>query len=151
MRPPVQAKSPFEKEIILNNQDTHGRTPLIYAVVGRKNAVAKFLVDKGADIHVADQEGRTALHWAVYHDCQKMVTMLLKNGAQPSVLDNDGRSFAHLCSHGVKLKPKDPATFSTKILLQLLKVVPEPEFYQISDNVSVCPHCAVRYCWYPPC
>ena len=37
-------------------------------------------------------------------------------------------------SHGVKLKPSDPPTFSTKILVMLQKSVPQQEFYQLTDN-----------------
>jgi len=39
-------------------------TPLIWAVYNERNAVAKYLVDKGANINARDKSGRSALNYA---------------------------------------------------------------------------------------
>ena len=65
--------SPVEKIKILlkagadiNHRNRSGRTPLIMAVISRKNdAVVKLLVDNGARLDIKDNSGRTAYDWAV--------------------------------------------------------------------------------------
>ena len=66
-------RKPVEKIKILlkagadiNHRNRSGRTPLIMAVISRKDdAVIKLLVDNGALLDIKDNSGRTAYDWAV--------------------------------------------------------------------------------------
>lgn len=44
--------------------ETNGDTAMIYACLGKKIGIAKFLVDQGADITIVDKHGITALSYA---------------------------------------------------------------------------------------
>merc|ERR1712166_781463 len=50
----------------LNAQDKKGKTPLVFAAMFDKPAIACRLIELGADVTIAGKRGGTALHWAAY-------------------------------------------------------------------------------------
>merc|ERR1719345_186714 len=50
----------------LNAPDKKGKTPLVFAAMFNKPAIACRLIELGADVTIADERGATALHWAAY-------------------------------------------------------------------------------------
>merc|ERR1719253_1263959 len=50
----------------LNAQDKKGKTPLVFAAMFNKPAIACRLIELGADVTIANARGATALHWAAY-------------------------------------------------------------------------------------
>lgn len=58
-----------------------GQTPLFMAVQGDNEAVAKLLLDAGADINVKDSMGNSVLHLAVERESITIATLLLARGA----------------------------------------------------------------------
>merc|ERR1712166_363613 len=50
----------------LNARDKKGKTPLVFAAMFDKPAIACRLIELGADVTIAGKRGATALHWAAY-------------------------------------------------------------------------------------
>lgn len=62
-----------------------GTTPLLMAVASGHEAMAAFLLDKGADAKAADVFGFTALHYAVWgRNMSQVMDTLLARGANPN-------------------------------------------------------------------
>jgi ankyrin repeat protein len=55
-------------------------------------AVAKLLIEKGANVNAKDSDGQTALHMAVLHNRPEMVELLLGNKADVNVADKSGKT-----------------------------------------------------------
>ncbi|VUC20430.1 unnamed protein product [Clonostachys rosea] len=53
-----------DKGADIEAKDALGRTPLAWALITKREAVVKALVETGADITAADQDGLTPLAWA---------------------------------------------------------------------------------------
>jgi len=77
-----QAEKLLEVETIdVNQSDSRGFTPLIWAsAVGAKQIVG-LLLRRNADIQAVTNNGDTALHWACYKGHAEVVTLLLAAGA----------------------------------------------------------------------
>jgi ankyrin repeat protein len=73
-------------------------TPLHSALAGRHNAIAKALVDAGADVDAVQQGGWTPLHAAAQHGDAEMVSMLLAKGADKAAATEDGTTAADLAA-----------------------------------------------------
>ena len=72
----------------VNQEDRHGRTPLMIA---DDKQIIKLLLDRGADIDVQDNRGETALFKATRrHDTDK-IRLLLEKGADVHLCDENGR------------------------------------------------------------
>ena len=65
-------------------------TPLADACVGRDNARALWLLEKGADPDFADNRGRTPLYHAVHYEMHDVVEEMLKTAKNLSPHDGDG-------------------------------------------------------------
>lgn len=64
------------------------KTPLLMALAGRHEAVARRLIEHGADLDaINDAQNRTALIEAVSHPMPDMVRYLLERGANPNGVD----------------------------------------------------------------
>ena len=59
-----------------------GKRPLHQAALLRRHAIARLLLDKGADPNAADGLGYTALHHAAFGGDRQMVMLLLRSGAR---------------------------------------------------------------------
>jgi len=69
-----------------------GATPLHIAVLSDQRKVARFLIDKGADINAPakDQYGGTPLHWAAVLGRVEIARQLIDAGANVNVRDKNG-------------------------------------------------------------
>ena len=75
----------------LNQKEAMGAsTPLILAAVFGKTAVARALIDAGADINYQNKEGSTALHTAAFFCRTEIVQMLLGKNADKSLKNQYG-------------------------------------------------------------
>lgn len=70
----------------LNEKDPFGgSSPLITAAVFGKTAMAKILIDAGADLNFQNKDGSTALHTAAFFCRPEIVQMLLDKGADKTI------------------------------------------------------------------
>jgi ankyrin repeat protein len=67
------------------------KTPLLWACHFGQSAIAKLLLEEGADMKACDEQGGTVLHWAVYDGNASLLTFLLDTGAL-EVIDNVPRN-----------------------------------------------------------
>jgi hypothetical protein len=75
----------------LNEKDPFGgSSPLITASVFGKTAMAKVLIDAGADIDFQNNDGSTALHTSAFFCRPEIVQMLLDKGADKTLKNNYG-------------------------------------------------------------
>ena len=73
--------------VVTKPLDESGITPLMLAARSGQLAVARTLIEQGADMGQASRDGRTALHWASEFGQFTMVEMLLEHGADPTLQD----------------------------------------------------------------
>jgi uncharacterized protein len=75
----------------LNTKDPFGgSSPLITATVFGKTAMAKVLIEAGADLNFQNNDGSTALHTAAFFCRPEIVQMLLDKGADKTIKNNFG-------------------------------------------------------------
>lgn len=96
----------------LNEKDSNGRTPLIYAVIEDHQTIVTSLLAHGARINEIDCDDRSALHWAVLHSREDILKIILEH-KQEQGLDVDASDFSgwtpmHMAVHanfalGVKM------------------------------------------------
>jgi uncharacterized protein len=67
-------------------RDQDGNTPLLIAVLHNNTAVARFLIQKGADVKATDKFGRTALHSV---QDEPLAELLVKKGLDVNSRDKD--------------------------------------------------------------
>jgi hypothetical protein len=67
----------------LNSVSEQGMTPFILASYRGNNAVAKLLMDKGADIGYCSPEG-TAIYGMIYKDNSELIKYVLEKGHSPN-------------------------------------------------------------------
>jgi len=78
-----------------------GATPLLYLAGGWNDLdLAKFLLDKGADLEAKCDDGNTPLHLACgdYSDSYEFVKLLIERGANVRAEDRDGFTALHFAS-----------------------------------------------------
>jgi ankyrin repeat protein len=73
------------RDVEVDDPDEAGLSALARFVHEGKLALAKLLVEAGADVNVKTEDGQMLLAWAVAHRDQEMVSILLKAGADPNV------------------------------------------------------------------
>lgn len=78
--------------IKIDAKDTHGRTPLHWAVKSARESIVHIFIDKGADVNATDSEGKTALHFAAKDGMLNIVQILIAAGANVNASDIDGRT-----------------------------------------------------------
>ena len=76
----------------MNKQDARGITPLGVAVGFNRITAVEFLLETGADVHLADHRGNTVLHYAAGYGRVHSAKMLLTSGADPSCLNHDNQT-----------------------------------------------------------
>jgi ankyrin repeat protein len=74
--------------------DKTGRTALTYAAMLGNTAMAKLLLDQGANVRFRDKLGNTPLHWAADHGNTELVSVLL--AAHASVNDENKQGITPL-------------------------------------------------------
>ena len=74
-------------------------SPLHYAVWGRNDDIAEFLIEKGADIDAISQENGRPLSYACVHGREKVVGRLLELGSDPHFMSfNYPYSYLQCCA-----------------------------------------------------
>ena len=53
-------------ETMKDDQNNNGRTPLMYAMLGRNSGIVKFLLEQGANPKLVDIYGKNILHHSCY-------------------------------------------------------------------------------------
>jgi len=76
---------------LLNAKDNSdcGRTALHKAAIYNREAVARVLLEHGADVNAQDKYKRTPLHWAAYHNREAVARVLLEQGADVNARNED--------------------------------------------------------------
>ena len=75
--------------------------PLHSAIAGGHSAIARSLVEAGAEVNVEQQDAYTPLHEAAAKGDDELVGFLLEHGADPAAALSDGRTPAQLArDHG---------------------------------------------------
>lgn len=79
----------------LNIRDEDGFTPLQRATEPEKLAIAKFLIDSGADINGKSVKFGTVLHHAISFGNVELVTILISKGVDVKAMGGDGLTAMH--------------------------------------------------------
>lgn len=96
---------------VVNLRRRDGRTPLMYC---EDYNIARYLIERGADVNARDNKGRTALFYQFRADT---VRLLIANGANVNAIDDEGRTplmfhcseeiIGMLIKHGADINAKD--------------------------------------------
>ncbi|KAM5357706.1 hypothetical protein ACJZ2D_015991 [Fusarium nematophilum] len=88
--------------LVVDATDGYGRTPLQWAALRGHEAVARLLLEAGADKEAKDDDDRTPLHWAAENRHEAVARLLLEKGANKEPKNNNGQTPLHLaavCGH----------------------------------------------------
>lgn len=65
----------------LNDTDIYGRTPLMYAIIHKKQDMVETLINAGADMNIKDKKSNwTALDYAIYTRQEDIAEMMIQAG-----------------------------------------------------------------------
>ncbi|CAK7207629.1 hypothetical protein SEUCBS139899_010440 [Sporothrix eucalyptigena] len=88
--------------------DSNGRTPLARAAEEGYEAVARLLLEKGANVESKDSNGRTPLARAAWQGHEAVVRLLLERGANVETMDSNGRTpLSRAAPQGREAEAKD--------------------------------------------
>lgn len=77
--------------------DSEGITPLHWASINNRFAVASYFIQKGANVNAVGGELQSApIHWAARQGHLGMVILLMRYGANPEILDKEGLNCLHI-------------------------------------------------------
>jgi len=79
----------------LNATDEDNYSPLHWACMRAHWDVAKFLIDKGADLNVVGGDGGTQINWAVHHDNMEIIKLMVEKGAKLNIRNQWGMTELH--------------------------------------------------------
>jgi hypothetical protein len=79
----------------LNATDESNYTALHWACMRAHWDVAKFLIDKGADLNVVGGDGGTQINWAVHHDNVEIIKLMVEKGAKLNIRNQWGMTELH--------------------------------------------------------
>jgi hypothetical protein len=116
----------------INEADSSGATPLMYAIWNNKANVAKFLIASGANIKAKDNNGYDALIWAIKYKQHEIINILIDRGADIESRDSSGRTplfhavvnvtdvnvFKKIASTVTNVNPRDEAFEIAKLLIK---------------------------------
>jgi hypothetical protein len=83
----------------LNERDSEGYTPLIWAAQHGNARVVEYLIDHGANLNPLDNGAYTPLMWAVQEGQFSSVALLLERGANPNARGANGRTALDLATY----------------------------------------------------
>jgi len=98
-----------ENPLLVNKEDTNGRTPIFTAIARRNLEMVKFLIDNGALVRVGDSNLRAPIHFAGFSNDTNMMELLLENGA---VIDTRAIGAATPLIHSSLLNSYEMSRFS---------------------------------------
>lgn len=75
----------------INEADSNGATPLMYAIWGGKVDLAKYLIESGADIKAKDSRGYDAFSYAIDYKQIEIIKRLLDKGVNINSTDSSGK------------------------------------------------------------
>ena len=127
----------------VENLDSSGRTPLMYAVIGNKGKACKVLVKCSADINARDDLGNTPLVWAACRGASASLKELLKMGADVSATDNEGRTAMHWAT---KLKRTDCLDLILRCAYRVVVNKKDEEQLTALHWATMCDHSAHANC-----
>ena len=83
----------------LGAKDVYGNTPLYWASYMNRIAIAKLLIERGADVEAKDNDGgRTPLHFAANWNRIETAKLLIERGADVEAKDKWGQTPLHFAS-----------------------------------------------------
>ena len=85
---------------LLDAEDSKGFTPVHSAVVGGKEDVVKFLIDKGADLNIRNKNGLTPVFTAIDRGRNNIAKVLIENGADINIKGYRGSTLLHMAARG---------------------------------------------------
>ena len=118
-------KMAIDMGVPVNHQCNSGATPLLYAMIYRRYATVKLLIESGADPFICDKEGISAFHNAVTN-CRQEVKLMIDKATSKEQLDKvdvKGETcLSQLCTllpYKVRLK-FGTATWQTAMVRQMV-------------------------------
>lgn len=87
----ILAKDPSK----LNATDDSKYTALHWACMRAHWEVAKYLIEKGADLNVAGGDEGTQINWAVHHDNVEIIKLMVEKGAKLNIRNQWGMTELH--------------------------------------------------------
>lgn len=90
--------------LLLNEQDKHGDTALVRAIIKRNINMVALLLGAGADTEIKNSNGRTALHWAAVTGQTEIAELLLDRNADLTHQENDGNTPLHFAGRSANEK-----------------------------------------------
>jgi 7,8-dihydropterin-6-yl-methyl-4-(beta-D-ribofuranosyl)aminobenzene 5'-phosphate synthase len=92
-------KTILEKDAdLLEARNSDNLTPLLLASIHGQTEIARFLIEKGADIHAGDNENSTALHNASAQGHSAVLLLLIDKGARINQCDGNGMTALHFAA-----------------------------------------------------
>jgi 7,8-dihydropterin-6-yl-methyl-4-(beta-D-ribofuranosyl)aminobenzene 5'-phosphate synthase len=82
----------------LEARNSDNLTPLLLASIHGKTEIARFLIEKGANIHAGDNENSTPLHNAAARGHSAVLSLLIDNGARINQCDGNGMTALHFAA-----------------------------------------------------
>jgi ankyrin repeat protein len=70
-----------ENPLLVNEENSGGRTPIFLAIMQRNPEMVQLLIDKGAVVRTGDSNLRAPIHMAGFMNDMSMMALLLENGA----------------------------------------------------------------------
>jgi ankyrin repeat protein len=77
---------------LVNERGWSNTTPLYLAALNNCTEVARFLLEKGANVNAKSQDGATGLHIAAQKNNLELVKLLLANNADSNAVDSKHRT-----------------------------------------------------------
>jgi hypothetical protein len=79
----------------IDAKDKEGYTALHWACMRAHWNIAKYLIEKGADLNVVGGDGGTQINWAVHHDNVDIIKTLIDKGAKLNIQNQWGMTELH--------------------------------------------------------
>ncbi len=85
-------------------------TPLIIALLHRRDAIARMLIEAGANMDARYVNGSTAIHFAAENGSEELLSLLFSKGVNINQPNDDGVTPLMFACMGVQGKPLNPTT-----------------------------------------
>lgn len=115
-------------------------SPLIAAARHNRTAIARFLVENGADVNYTNRKGESALLHAAFHRDGELARYLLARGADPTVQAADGLTAlvgAVEADNEALVETLLEHDVPTETAFSLTSIVPRPPLITAADNGNI--------------